>query len=68
MEKQTFKTNLKCGGCVAAVKPYMDQLVGADNWNVDLEKPEKTLEVNTEVKEDEVSAAFEKAGYKAEKV
>lgn len=38
-----YATNIKCGGCIAAVTPALDAAVGPGNWKVDLENPQKVL-------------------------
>ena len=54
-------------GCVATVKPALDETVGSGNWEVDLQSPEKQLTVKTQVADaDQVVAALGKVGYKAE--
>ncbi len=67
MKTQTYKTNIKCGGCIAAVTPFLNEAVGEGNWQVDTQNPNKVLTVNhpdaTVVKQ-----AIEKAGYKAEPI
>lgn len=70
MKTLKFKTNIKCSGCVAAVTPYLNEVAGKDNWEVNLQSPEKTLVVATEkaVSEVDVIAAMQKAGYKAEEI
>ncbi|OQP62452.1 heavy metal transport/detoxification protein [Niastella vici] len=70
METVKFKTTIKCGGCVATVTPYLNEAVGANNWNVDLQSPDKVLTVNTgqQEKEAEVIKKLQEAGYKAEKI
>lgn len=69
MNKLQFKTNLKCSGCVDKLSPHMNKLVGKDNWEINLESPDKTLTVNSEVplKEEDIVKAVKDAGYKAEK-
>ncbi|MEC5146340.1 heavy-metal-associated domain-containing protein [Chitinophaga sp. 212800010-3] len=67
METVQFKTNIKCSGCVAAVTPALDNLAGQDNWEVDLQSPDKILTVAVDkAGKDEIKQAIEKAGYKAE--
>lgn len=43
-----FKTNIKCMGCVSTVTPALDEAVGAGNWEVDLQSPQKELTVIAE--------------------
>lgn len=38
-----FKTNINCGGCIAAVKPILDNIDNLDSWQVDTSSQEKTL-------------------------
>lgn len=59
-----FKTNLKCSGCVKVITSGLESLNAIENWNVDLENPDKVLEINA--KEDiseEVIEKVTKAGY-----
>ncbi len=68
MSELKFKTSLKCDGCVASVTPGLNAIPSVEKWEVDLTSPEKTLIVTGEnLKEDEIIAALQKAGYKAEK-
>jgi len=60
---QKFKTNINCGGCLAAVTPALDARVGKGNWNVDTGNPDKTLTVNGNSTAEEVISAVEKAGF-----
>ena len=43
-----FKTNLNCGSCVAAVKPFLDQVPGISDWDVDIANEGKLLIVHGE--------------------
>jgi copper chaperone len=67
MEELRFKTNIKCSGCVANTTPYLNEVAGDGNWNVDVEDPSKILTVITsKEKQNEITKAVEKAGYRAE--
>ena len=70
METLKFKTNIKCSGCIATVTPFLNKTVGENNWQVDLQAPEKVLTVHTDktMKEAEVIQSLQEAGYKAEKI
>ncbi|WP_285056373.1 heavy-metal-associated domain-containing protein [Pedobacter ginsengisoli] len=63
-----FKTNIKCGGCIAAVTPYLNKI--SDKWSVDIDNPDKILSIETEeaVSPKEVIEVLDTAGYKAEKI
>lgn len=68
METLNFKTNIKCGGCVAAVTPFLNAIEQVDGWNVDTGNPDKILTVQTTDNRvaEAVRKAVEQAGYKAE--
>ena len=68
METLKFKTNIKCSGCIETVTPALNKTVGKDNWEVDLQDPDKTLTVVSDASENEVVAALKEAGYQAEKI
>jgi len=65
MESIQFKTNIKCGACVATVTPFLNEAVGEGNWRVDTVSPNKVLTTENTTAET-VKQAIEKAGYKAE--
>lgn len=67
MKTIQFKTNIKCNGCIAAVKPHLNEAVGEKHWKVDLESPDRILTVEAE-NEQEIKEAIQKAGYQAERV
>lgn len=70
METLKFKTTIKCSGCIAKATPFLDEKVGKDNWEVDVQNPEKVLTVvnDNNLTEEEVIKAVQEAGFKAEKV
>lgn len=69
MKTVQFKTNIKCGGCVATVTPGLNDTAGEHNWQVDLQSPDKILTVQGEdIKATDIKQAVEKAGFKAEPV
>lgn len=70
MDALTFKTTIKCSGCVAKATPFLNQVAGEDNWEVDITNPDKILRIEADntIKAEDVIAAVEKAGYKAEPV
>lgn len=70
MNTYKFKTNIKCSGCIAKVKPYIENDVNIREWTVDLEDPNKTLTVITDaqVTPQMVKETISKAGYKAESI
>jgi len=49
METLKFKTNIKCAGCVATVKPKLDAIVGIGHWEVETQDPDKILTITAPV-------------------
>ncbi|OIN56982.1 heavy-metal-associated domain-containing protein [Arsenicibacter rosenii] len=69
METLTFKTNIKCGACVAKVTPGLDALEGVAKWSVDLTSPQRVLTVEADGATPEaIQEALAGAGYKGEKI
>ncbi len=68
MEAIKFKTDIKCSGCVAKVTPHLNEVLGEDNWEVDIANPSKVLTVVGETNEVKIKAAVQKAGFKAERL
>ncbi len=69
MKTMTFKTNIKCGGCIAKVTPTLQGAKGIANWGVDTSTPDKILTVQTEqLSAPEVQALVQQAGFTAQLV
>lgn len=71
MENQTyrFKTTLNCGGCVSKVKSDLDQATGIEEWEVNIDNPDKILTVKaTNIDPDEVVQIVKSKGFQAEKI
>ena len=67
MNTLKFKTNVKCGGCIASVTPHLNQAKGIVSWNVDTTNPLKIMTVETEgISAEEITSVMKTAGYKAE--
>lgn len=62
MTTKRYKTNINCGSCLKSVTPFINEVDNVDLWKVDLEDPDRILEVELE---DDDSSAFEKAVKKA---
>lgn len=61
-----FKTNLNCESCVAAVKPFLDDVPSIRDWKVDTKTSDKILTVTGDsISLDSVTAAVAKAGFVA---
>lgn len=62
-----FKTNINCGGCLASVKPHLDNADGICHWEVDTNDKNKVLTVKSEgITEQEIISTVQKAGFKIE--
>ena len=62
-----FKTNVNCGGCVASVKPHLDNADGICHWDVDTTNKDKVLTVkSTGITEEQVIETIQKSGFKIE--
>ena len=68
MKTVQFKTNIKCSGCLTQVSPFLNDTLGADNWDVDIQSPDKVLtaEADDEAGTFQIIKAVEQAGFKAE--
>lgn len=60
-----FKTNAKCGGCVASIASKLEGLVDEKDWSLDLKSADKVLEVKADIPAIVIIAAVEEAGLKA---
>lgn len=65
MTTQTYKTNLNCGSCVAAVKPHLDNDHAIRRWSVDTLDPRKLLTIEGEgITQEQVEHHVAEAGFK----
>lgn len=69
MTEFKFKTNIKCGGCLAAVTPFLDKVNGIQKWEVDTTIPEKILMVIGDLNDTtSIENAVKEAGYTIERI
>lgn len=68
MSEMKFKTNAKCGGCVAAIGAKLNKIIKENEWSIDLKAPEKVLQVTANVPADTIIAAVTDAGFRAEQL
>lgn len=69
MNTLKFKTSLKCGGCVRAITPGLEALNAISEWKVDLDSPDKILEVTaSDDISEKVIESIKKAGYQASRL
>jgi len=68
MSELKFKTNINCDNCIKSVKPFLDEVVGENNWKVDTADVRKVLTVTTTEDAEEVVEAVTDAGFKIQKL
>jgi len=68
METLKFKTNIKCGGCIATVTPFLNADENIEKWGVNLLSADRVLTVETNHSSEEVTKLVKKAGYTAEEI
>ena len=65
----TYKTNIKCNGCIATVTPFFKKNESIKKWVVDLDSEDRVLTVELEDGEaSEVEALIKEAGYESEAI
>jgi copper chaperone CopZ len=65
MATRTYKTNLNCGSCVAAVRPILDGEKAISRWAVDTATPDRRLTVSgDDVGPERVAELVARAGFK----
>lgn len=64
-----FKTNIKCGGCIETVTPFLNATQGIGQWEVDTADKDKILTVHAEgATQSEIMKKVHEAGFKIEPV
>ncbi len=63
MKTLKFNTNIKCNGCISAVKPYLDKAAYIESWSVDLASPNRILTVKTTEPPQKITDLLKEAGY-----
>lgn len=67
MKTKQFKTNINCSGCVAKVTPFLNPLLGENQWQVDTANKEKILTVPADnLDEKTLLEQVKTAGFKIE--
>lgn len=70
MKTLKFKTNIKCGGCVATVSPVLNGMADIKQWEVDTNSADKVLTVEGSEQADaqQIIQGLQEVGYSAEKL
>jgi len=65
-----FKTNIKCGGCIEKVTPFLNEVAGKDGWKVDTANPEKILTITADkgLTSSDVIKAVKQSGFIAKEL
>ncbi len=69
MKTIQFKTNINCSGCIKSVSPFLNDVDNIDLWKVDIDNPDKILEVSLD--DDNIKTVIDavtQAGFEIEKV
>jgi copper chaperone len=67
MKSMKFKTNMKCAGCIAGIKPKLDAEKEIENWEVTLQSPQSILTVySSTLSQKAIVEIVERAGFTAE--
>jgi len=69
MKTLKYKTNINCTGCLKSVSPFLNELDIIDTWKVDIENPDKILEVNLNGEKNKtIIEAVQKAGFEIDEI
>ena len=69
MKTVRFKTNMKCGGCIETVTPFLNDVEQIKKWEVDTNHSDKILTVEFDgTNEEIIIAKVQQAGFKIEKI
>ena len=66
MKTQQFKTNAKCGACVARIGEELGKICPPDAWSIDLASPARVLTVHGDLAPADIIGTVEQAGFRAE--
>ena len=69
MKTMKFKTNINCSNCLAKVTPFLDKKVGKELWSVDIDNPDKILNVaSDDLTTDDIVKTVKRTGFEAEAI
>lgn len=68
MEERRYRTSAKCNGCVSAIAGKLDEIMGREDWNIDLKSPDRVLTVKSDVVEEEIVSRVKGLGFKIERI
>ena len=68
MEERRYRTSAKCNGCVSAIAGKLDEIMGREDWNIDLKSPDRVLTVKSDVAEEEIVSRVKGLGFMIERL
>ena len=69
MEKNFFKSNIKCTGCLKNVASHLSTVKGIVSWDIALENPDRILAVEGKgITAEQISSLVSKAGFEVEQI
>lgn len=68
MEERRYRTSAKCNGCVSAIAGKLDEIMGREDWNIDLKSPDRVLTVKSDMAEEEIVSRVKGLGFKIERI
>lgn len=68
MKTMYFKTNAKCGGCVAQIAAKLNNILSAEQWSIDLTTADRVLSVTSDLSPQTIVEAVQAAGFFAEPI
>ncbi len=69
MTTSNFKTNIKCGGCIATVTPFLNAIPEIKKWEVNTADANKILTVEYDlIDASKIIEAVTKAGYEISEI
>lgn len=68
MEERRYRTSAKCNGCVSTIAGKLDEIMGREDWNIDLKSPDRVLTVKSDVAEEEIVSRVKGLGFKIERI
>jgi len=68
MEERRYRTSAKCNGCVSAIAGKLDEIMGREDWNIDLKSPDRVLTVKSDVAEEKIVSRVKGLGFKIERI
>ncbi|MDI9258170.1 heavy-metal-associated domain-containing protein [Flavobacterium sedimenticola] len=67
MKTKQFKTNINCMGCVTKITPILNEVIGENQWEVNIRHKDKILTVpTTNLNTEKLVNDLKSSGFKVE--